>query len=247
MNCTRCAAEVASEAAFCSTCGIPWPTAAADPSTHAPLPPQYGPYRSVPPVSSAAGTNGLSIASLVLGILWIGGIGSILALIFGYTGLRQIRQRNESGRGMAIAGIVLGWVGVSGLMLLITLAVIGADSNPSGNGTPPTPAATAPSSHAGPDYQIQFANIIRPLNKESDPQNSSGVSETQLVNTMQTMIQQLRADQWPANARRDINQLVADLQSYMNEFESGNMNDGGAAGTTTATDEQEITNDLEVP
>lgn len=189
----------------------------------------------------------MSIASLVLGILWILGIGSILALIFGYIGLRQIRQRSQNGRGIAIAGIVLGWVGVGGNLLLITLATIGAYSNSSGNSIPTTPSVTAPLSNSAPDYQTQFANIIQPLNNESDPQNASSVSESQLVSTMQTMISQLQADQWPPSAQRDINQLVADLQSYMNDFNSGNMNDAPAAGTTTATDEQKITNDLKVP
>lgn len=35
-------------------------------------------------------TNGLAIASLVLGILWLSGLGSFLALIFGYISKRQI-------------------------------------------------------------------------------------------------------------------------------------------------------------
>jgi len=67
----------------------------------------------------------MAIASMVLGILWIYWIGSILALIFGYMSLRQIKQRNEAGRGMAIAGIVLGWVGVGFLSLTIIIAIVG--------------------------------------------------------------------------------------------------------------------------
>src|SRR5687768_11097018 len=53
-------------------------------------------------------TNGLAIASMVLGILWLYWIGSILALIFGYVAKGQIDRSNgvETGRGMAIAGIV---------------------------------------------------------------------------------------------------------------------------------------------
>lgn len=51
-------------------------------------------------------------------ILWIYWIGSILALVFGYVALSQIKSRNERGRGMAIAGVVLGWIAV-GLGLLI--------------------------------------------------------------------------------------------------------------------------------
>jgi hypothetical protein len=76
----------------------------------------------------------MSIASLVLGILWIWGVGSILALIFGYVGLRQIRERDENGRGMAIAGVVLGWVGVAGMILIIVLAILASMSSGSSGG-----------------------------------------------------------------------------------------------------------------
>lgn len=71
-------------------------------------------------------TNGLAIASMVLGIVWIYWIGSVLALIFGYMAKNQIDQSEgrETGRGMAIAGIVLGWIGVGTLVLfLIGLAL----------------------------------------------------------------------------------------------------------------------------
>jgi hypothetical protein len=39
-------------------------------------------------------TNGFALASLVLGIIWLSGLGSILALIFGYMAKNQIDQRN---------------------------------------------------------------------------------------------------------------------------------------------------------
>ena len=63
------------------------------------------------------------IASLVLGILWIYWIGSVLALVFGYIARNQIRERGEGGDGLAIAGIVLGWIGVG--VLALSLAVVG--------------------------------------------------------------------------------------------------------------------------
>jgi hypothetical protein len=68
----------------------------------------YG-YAGPPPQS----TNGLAIASMILGILWLYWIGSALALIFGFIALKQIRQRNQGGKGMAIAGVVLGFVGAA--------------------------------------------------------------------------------------------------------------------------------------
>ena len=72
----------------------------------------------------------MAIAAMVLGILWIYWIGSILALIFGYIARTQIRERGEAGNGMAIAGIVLGWVGVAGLSLLVYTYISAAGSGP---------------------------------------------------------------------------------------------------------------------
>lgn len=65
----------------------------------------------------------MAIASMVLGIIWIYWIGSILALVFGYIAKRQIKERNESGSGMATAGIVLGWVGIGVLVVIIVIGI----------------------------------------------------------------------------------------------------------------------------
>jgi len=75
----------------------------------------------------------MAVASLVLGILWIYWIGSVLALIFGYIARQQIAQAQgmQQGRGMATAGIVLGWIGVGFLVLVLLLALIGMASGPS--------------------------------------------------------------------------------------------------------------------
>ncbi|RKN44968.1 DUF4190 domain-containing protein [Streptomyces hoynatensis] len=114
------------------------------PGSHAPVPPAAGPPPAPgavpqPPMYAAPGrpvyyyappprTNGMAIASMVLGIVWIYWVGSILALIFGYVARRQIQERHEGGGGMATAGIVLGWVGVGvlALVLVVALAAYGA-------------------------------------------------------------------------------------------------------------------------
>jgi len=61
-------------------------------------------------------TNGFAIAALVLGILWLGGPGSVFALIFDFVTLKQIRQsgQTQSGHGLALAGTILGGIGVVG-------------------------------------------------------------------------------------------------------------------------------------
>jgi hypothetical protein len=83
-------------------------------------------YYYGPPQAQKQSTNGFAIASLVLGIVWIYCIGSILALVFGYKARKQIDESNgrEGGRGLATAGIVLGWIGVGLAGLAIAVIVM---------------------------------------------------------------------------------------------------------------------------
>ena len=61
---------------------------------------------------------------MVLGILWVYWIGSILAVIFGHVALSQIRKDPSiQGRGMAVAGVVLGWVGLGVLLIVLIVGV----------------------------------------------------------------------------------------------------------------------------
>ena len=61
---------------------------------------------------------------MVLGILWLYWIGSILAVIFGHVALSQIRKdQSIQGRGMAVAGVVLGWVGLGVLLIVLIVGV----------------------------------------------------------------------------------------------------------------------------
>jgi hypothetical protein len=68
---------------------------------------------------------------MVLGIIWIYGIGAVLALIFGYQARTQIDASGgtQTGRGMATAGIVLGWIGVGGILLIVLAAIASSSSS----------------------------------------------------------------------------------------------------------------------
>jgi hypothetical protein len=61
-------------------------------------------------------TNGLAIASLVLSLLWVVGVGSILAIVFGVVARRQIKRSEgqQTGAGLALAGVVIGIAGIVG-------------------------------------------------------------------------------------------------------------------------------------
>lgn len=82
-----------------------------------PAPAPYAPYASAPYSAAAAGpkTNTLAIVSLVLAFFI-----SLGAVICGHIALNQIKQTGEGGRGLAIAGLVLGYLGlVVGLILFV--------------------------------------------------------------------------------------------------------------------------------
>ena len=66
-------------------------------------------------------TNVLAVVGLVLGIFWIWWIGSFLALALGYLARHQIRASHgaQRGRRIAIASIVVEWIGVASIILTI--------------------------------------------------------------------------------------------------------------------------------
>jgi hypothetical protein len=67
-------------------------------------------------------TSGLAIASLVTGLFfWCCAVPGIVAIVLGHLALESIEDSGgtKSGRGMAIAGIVLGWVGVAIVGLIV--------------------------------------------------------------------------------------------------------------------------------
>ena len=124
--CNQCGAVVPAAARFCASCGAP--VAAAQMPPMPPPAPQY-PYAAADAApSTGPRTNGLAIASMVLGIVWVYWIGSILAVIFGHIALSQIRRTGgvQQGRGMAIAGVVLGWIGVATLVIVLIAAAADA-------------------------------------------------------------------------------------------------------------------------
>ena len=73
------------------------------------------------PSTDHASPNGLAIASLVLGIAWIGGVGSILAAWLGYRARAAIKRTGEHGSVLAATGLTLGCIGTVVAVLVATL------------------------------------------------------------------------------------------------------------------------------
>lgn len=77
--------------------------------------------------SVASRTNGKAIASLVLGIVGVTGVpfvASVIAIVLGHIARREIAARGEEGRGLATAGIILGWVGA--ILAIAGALIVGA-------------------------------------------------------------------------------------------------------------------------
>lgn len=134
MFCNKCGQQNLNSA-FCSGCGasvvgqpasVAGPTVvlpssvgpAAGASTSPYSQPSYQPQYAQPayPASySAPATNGKALASLILSLFGI----SLLAVIFGHMAQTEIKksQGRQSGEGLAIVGLVFGWLGMAGWLL----------------------------------------------------------------------------------------------------------------------------------
>ncbi|MFT4029537.1 MAG: DUF4190 domain-containing protein [Protaetiibacter sp.] len=109
----------------------PNPYAVATPPPYQPVPtqpaPGYAPYTTQGAAYAyAPRTNPLAIASLCvsLGTLLVGPLASIVGVILGHIAMSQIRTRGEAGRGLALGGLITGYV-LGGIFLLLILAYIG--------------------------------------------------------------------------------------------------------------------------
>ncbi|MCX6401014.1 MAG: DUF4190 domain-containing protein [Propionibacteriales bacterium] len=86
--------------------------------------PGYGqPTYGVPAYGAVRPTNGMAIASLVVsiaGLVVCCGAPSIIGAILGHVSRGQIKRNGEQGDGLALAGIIVGWIafGIFGLIAL---------------------------------------------------------------------------------------------------------------------------------
>ncbi len=67
----------------------------------------------------------MAIAALACGIgqifFWF--VAGVPAIVFGHVARRQIRASGEGGDGMALAGLILGYIGVIGPLLAIIAGI----------------------------------------------------------------------------------------------------------------------------
>ena len=87
------------------------------------------PPGTIYPGAPGTRTSGLAVASLVTGLFfWCWVIPGIVSIVLGHLALESIDDSGgaKRGRGMAIAGIVLGWVGIGivGLLVLVWFVAV---------------------------------------------------------------------------------------------------------------------------
>ncbi|MEU7824988.1 DUF4190 domain-containing protein [Catellatospora sp. NPDC049133] len=115
----------------------------------------YGvPYQQLPPPKS--GTNGFAIASLIFGVM--GGV--LLGFIFGFVALSQIKKRNQGGKGMAVAGLVLSTLWSLVICGVIGVAIIAANDD-----------STTGTSGTGDDtsvYSLRIGDCLNDLSTEEE-------------------------------------------------------------------------------
>ncbi|MBO0824396.1 MAG: DUF4190 domain-containing protein [Actinobacteria bacterium] len=87
-----------------------------------------------PAVPPPPGTSGMAIASFVLGLVGFFVITAIVGIVLGIVALRELRKTFQSGKGLAIAGIVIGsaWLAllVAGIVAGVVAAQTGSSVSP---------------------------------------------------------------------------------------------------------------------
>jgi uncharacterized protein DUF4190/uncharacterized protein DUF1707 len=93
---------------------------------------------AVPPLAppQLAKTNSLAITSLICGIaqFMFGPLATIPAVVCGHMARQQIRRTGEQGAGMALAGLILGWIGIGFTALVVIAAILLTVAVSSGSG-----------------------------------------------------------------------------------------------------------------
>jgi hypothetical protein len=89
--------------------------------------PDYYEVPSSPITKGPPRGNGMAVASLVCGLLFcIPFLPSLLAVVFGIVGITKTRDPRVSGKGMAIAGLVIGVLGLGVWGVMTPFFLIGA-------------------------------------------------------------------------------------------------------------------------
>lgn len=197
----------------------------------APPPPGYG---FPPPQLQPQKTNTMSILGLIFAFFV-----PLLGLIFSAIGLKQTKRRNEGGRGLAIAGliisIILMIIGI--LVAVLVLAAAGtAIKNAGGIDALASKASAASVAAKADDKGVKEAcNVIIPAASEFD--QNAGTTPAQI----KTQIAQLSSTLQGAAAKTSDPAFIADVQKLVDDFTA--LSDSMAQGKDPSALEGPLTAD----
>jgi len=163
----------------------PSPSGAYPPSPYGAYPPSpYGayPYAGYP---HRRPTNTMAIVSLVCAFVF-----APLGILFGHISLSQIKKTGEEGRGLAIAGLVIGYLVTAATVVVIVLSVLflvafAGEMQDYANRSPGQPGytATAPEPESLPEFKppatlgsnCQYPATTEPASKPATPPRTGKV------------------------------------------------------------------------
>lgn len=171
--------------------------------------PGYPPGPPAPPTPQ--GTNGMSIAGFVLAFLF-----TPLGLILSIVGLVQARKRNQKGRGLAIAGIVISTVSI----LVGVAAIVVALNSGTNLKTVADPGCTAgkdvifamPSQPTAADLQKAADGLNSAAAKASDPKVRDAMKA--VADDYTQIVQAVNSGQQPPSS------LQSKLESDANQIDA---------------------------
>ena len=116
MFCPKCGTALAEGSYFCPRCGAENTPGAVDPTGVATPTAPVGPQQ----------TSGMAIGSLVCGLFPFFLLTPIAAVVLGHLSLSQIKRSagRLKGHGMAVAGLVLGYLAIASLPIILIIAAI---------------------------------------------------------------------------------------------------------------------------
>jgi len=70
-------------------------------------------------------TSGKAVTSFILSLLWIFGLGSLVAVVLSVMAMKETKTGMKGGHGLAVAGLVIGILGLVPVLLFMLVLVLG--------------------------------------------------------------------------------------------------------------------------
>ena len=121
MFCGRCGSPNQESARFCALCGNPLQAAEQPPAPPAAVASQPVAASTPAPFAEPPSTSGKAVASLLCGFLFFFFPAAVAAVILGHLSLSDIKKSagRLTGRGVAVAGLIFGYMGLILLPILL--------------------------------------------------------------------------------------------------------------------------------